>query len=156
MKRFSVLVLIAGLTACQTNDPANQRASATLSGLFLGAFVGYNILSSGGNGQTIMTILGAAAGSAGGYYAADYIIRMDREKMERAAFLSLDGAAEGSTVYWENEDTGSAGSFWVLRSFQEPDGRLCREFIANVMGDSATIERQNKACRIRNGAWEIG
>ena len=155
MKRIAALILVAGLTACQTNDPANQRASATLSGLFLGAFVGYNILGSG-TGQTIMTVLGAAAGGAGGYYAADYIIRMDKQKMERAAFLSLDSAAEGSTVYWENEDTGSAGSFTILRSFQSSNGRRCREFIANTMGEAATVERQETACQIRNGAWEIG
>lgn len=155
MKRFAVLVLVAGLAACQTGDPANQRASATLSGMFLGAFVGYNILS-GGTGQTIMTVLGAAAGGTGGYYAAEYIIQKDKQKMERAAFLSLDSASEGSTVYWENDDTGSAGSFRILRSFQASDGRDCREFIANAMGESATIERQSTACRIRNGAWEIG
>lgn len=154
MKRIAVLVFAASLAACQTNDPDNQRAVGAVSGVILGAFVGYNMFSSG-TGQTIMTLLGGAAGGAGGYYAADYIIKRDKEKMEKAAFLSLDSAAEGSTVYWENDDTGSAGSFTVLRSFQSQEGRRCREFMANAMGELGTIEKKETACLRHNGSWEI-
>jgi len=154
MKRIAVLLLAGSLAACQTSDPDNQRAVGAMSGVILGAFIGYNMFGSG-SGQTIMAALGAAAGGAGGYYAADYVIKQDQKKMEKAAFLSLDSASEGSTVYWENDETGSAGSFKVLRSFQSPEGRRCRELMASAMGELGTVEKKETACLLHNGAWEI-
>ena len=154
MKRIIVLVFATSLAACQTSDPANQRAVGTLSGMILGAFVGYQLLGNG-SGQTIMAILGAAAGGAGGFYATDYIIRRDQARKDKAAYLGLDSAAEGSTVYWENADTGSAGSFTILRSFQSADGRYCREFKASTMGELRTVTQTETACRLQTGAWEV-
>ena len=155
MKRTIVLALALSLAACQsTSDPANQRAVGTLTGMALGAFVGYSLFG-GGSGQTIFATLGAVAGGAGGYYATDYIIRRDQAKKDKAAYLSLDSGAEGSTVYWENDETGSAGSFTVLRSFQSADGRYCREFKASTMGELGTVNQTETACRLRSGAWEI-
>ena len=155
MKRIAVLALAISLVACQqTSDPANQRAVGTLSGMFIGAFIGYSLIG-GDTGRAIMTVLGAAAGGAGGYYATDYIIKRDQQMKDHAAFLSLDGGKIGSTVYWENEDTGSAGSFTVLRTFKSSDGRRCREFTANTMGVLRTVKQTETACQLSNGSWEI-
>lgn len=155
MKRIAILALALSLTACKvTSDPDNQRAAGAVTGAIFGAFVGYNLVSSS-FGQTIMVMLGAAAGSAGGYYAADYVIKRDKEKLSRAAYEGLTSTPVGKTVYWENHDTGSAGSFTVQRAFVTPDGRMCRKFSTNIMGDLDTIENTSTACRLHNGAWEI-
>lgn len=155
MKRVVILALVLSLTACKaTNDPDNQRAIGAVTGVILGAFVGYNLVS-GGAGQSIMTLLGAAAGGAGGFYAADYVIKRDKKKMSRAAYKGLTNTPVGKTVYWENQDTGSAGSFTVNRAFETADGRMCREFSTNIMGDLDTVENNRTACRLHNGAWEM-
>ena len=79
MKRIIFLALALSLASCKTTgDPDNQRAVGAVAGAVIGAFVGYQF--GGGSGQTIMTVLGAVAGSAGGYYAADYIIKRDRKR----------------------------------------------------------------------------
>ena len=155
MKRVVILALALSLTACKvTGDPDNQRAVSTVTGAIFGAFVGYNLLG-GSSGQSIMALFGAAAGGAGGFHAADYAIKRDKKKMSRAAYEGLTNTSVGKTVYWENQDTGSAGSFTVNRAFVTADGRMCREFSTNIMGDLDTIEDNRTACRMHNGAWEI-
>jgi surface antigen len=156
MKRFATLVLVASLaiTACQqTKDPDNQRAVGAVSGAILGAILGYAI--GNGSGEAVMALLGAGVGSVGGYYAADEIIKRDKKNMQKAAYESLSSGVEGQIVYWENQETGSAGSFTVLRSYQTRDGRLCRDVSAWAMGDSQTTERRQTACRLTNGGWEL-
>ena len=100
-------------------------------------------------------LLSAGAGAAGGYYAADEIVKRDREKMQNAAYESLNRGARGRAVYWENRDTGSAGSFTVLRSYRARDGRLCREISARAMGARKTTQRRRTACRLNDGGWEL-
>lgn len=154
MKKVIFLALALSLAACKTtNDPANTRAVFTIGGTIIGAIIGYEL--GNGTGQTIMAMLGAAAGGAGGYYAADYIIENDRKKMKKAAYRGLEETPVGGTVYWQNRDTGSAGSFTVLRAFATADGRQCRDFVAHLMGDLDTLEERRTACRIHYGAWEI-
>ena len=152
MKRFAMMALAASLaTACQTTgDPDNQRAVGAVGGALVGAFVGYTMFGAGG-GQAVMALLGGV----GGYYAIDEIIKRDKKKMQKAAYESLNGGTQGRTVYWENQDTGSAGSFTILRSYQARDGRPCRDFSARAMGDRQTTDRRRTACRRANGDWEL-
>ena len=154
MKRVIILALALSLAACKTtDDPDNARAVGAVAGAVIGAFIGYQF--GGGSGQVVMTALGAAAGGAGGFYAADYVIKRDQKKMKKAAFEDLTATPVGGTVYWQNPDTGSAGSFTVLRAFETADGRQCREFVANTMGELDTVKNQQTACRIHNGAWVV-
>jgi len=154
MKRVIILALALSLAACKTtDDPDNTRAVGAVAGAVLGAFIGYQL--GGGTGQTLMTVLGAVGGGAGGYYAADYVIKRDQKKMKKAAYEGLTTTPVGGTVYWQNSDTGSAGSFTVLRAFKTADGRRCREFVSSVMGELDTVKNQKTACRIHNGAWEV-
>lgn len=155
MKKVIFLTLALSLAACKsTGDPDNQRAVGAVAGAVFGAFVGYNFFG-GGSGQEVMAVLVGAAGAAGGYYAADYIIKRDQQKMEKAAYEGLTNTPVGKSVYWENKETGTAGSFKVLRAYATADGRQCREFTTNVMGALKTVENRRTACRIHNGAWEI-
>lgn len=154
MKRVIYLALALSLAACKTtDDPDNTRAVGAVAGAVLGAFIGYQF--GNGTGQTLMTVLGAVGGGAGGFYAADYVIKRDQKKMKKAVYQGLTETPVGGTVYWQNPDTGSAGSFKVLRAFQTADGRQCREFVANIMGERDTVKNQQTACRIHNGAWEV-
>ncbi len=156
MNRIAMVALAASLaTACQTaGGPDNQRAVGAVRGAMLGAIVGYSLLG-GGSGRHVMALLGAGAGGYGGYYAVDDIIQRDKKKMQKAAYESLSAGAKGKTVYWENRDTGSAGSFTVLRSYQTRDGRLCRDLSAKAMGDRRTTDRRRTACRLTDGGWEF-
>jgi surface antigen len=154
MRRVIFLALALSLAACKTtDDPANTRAVFTVAGAIVGAIIGYEL--GNGSGEAVMAMLGAAAGGAGGYYAADYVIRRDQEKMKKAAYEGLENTPVGGTVYWQNRDTGSAGSITVLRAYASRQGRECREFVAHLMGDLDTTERRRTACRLHNGAWEI-
>ena len=154
MKRVIFLVLVLSLTACKTTeDPDNTRAVGAVAGAIFGAFIGYQF--GNGSGQAVMSLLGAAAGGTGGFYAADYVIKRDQKKMKKAVYQGLTATPVGGTVYWQNSDTGSAGSFTILRAFKNADGRQCREFVTNVMGALKTVKSQQTACRIHNGAWEV-
>ena len=156
MKRIAMFALAASLaTACQTNDdPDNQRALGAVGGAIAGAIISYSLFGNS-DSNAILTLLGTGAGSVGGYYAVDEIIKRDKNKMQKAAFESLNAGVDGQAVYWENQDTGSAGSFTVLRSYQRRDGRLCRDFTATAMGDRHTTDHRRTACRLADGGWEV-
>jgi surface antigen len=156
MKRIAMMALAASLAAaCQiTSDPDNKRAAGAVGGAILGVVAGYTMFGSG-SGQSVMALLGAGAGGAGGYYVVDAIVKRDRKKRQKAAYESLNGGEVGRTVYWENQATGSAGSFTVLRSYRARDGRLCRDYSAKAMNELQTTDQRRTACRLADGGWEL-
>ena len=156
MKRLAMMALSASLaTACQTTgDPDNKRAAGAVGGAILGVVAGYTMFGSG-SGQSVMALLGAGAGGAGGYYAVDGIIKRGRKKMQKAAYESLNGGEVGRIVYWEIQAAGSAGSFTVLRSYRARDGRLCRDNSAKAMNELKNTDQRRTACRLADGGWEL-
>jgi surface antigen len=150
-----IAVLALTLAGCQTKNEGSMRASMLITGALVGGFVGYNFFASSDAARVIFGLAGAAAGSYGAKYASDHIIKKDMERRKMAAYQSLVVADEGVPVFWENPETGSSGSFKVLRSYKSAEGRVCRELETHDSGEDGSVTNQQTACQLFNGAWEL-
>jgi surface antigen len=143
------------LVGCKTNNEGSMRASMLITGALVGGFVGYNFIGSSDAARVIFGMAGVAAGSYGAKYASDHIIKKDQERRKKAAYQSLVEVEEGLPVFWENPETGSSGSFKVLRTYKSTEGRVCRELESHAAGEDGAVTKQQTACQLFNGAWEL-
>lgn len=126
-----------------------------IAGVMAGGFIGYNIIGGSDAARAIFSVAGMAAGGAGARYASDYVIQRDQVRRKKAAYRSLSNAKEGVPFYWKNPETGSHGSYKVLKSYTSPEGRQCRELESHASGEEGAVTKREIACQIYNGAWEI-
>ena len=156
IKNFVLIAALALiLVGCQTKNEGSMRASMMITGALAGGFIGYNYLGGGDAVRTILGIAGMAAGAYGADYASDFVIKKDQERRKMAAYQSLVTANEGVPVYWDNPETGSSGSFKVLRTYKSTEGRVCRELESHAAGEEGSVTKQQTACQLFNGAWEL-
>ena len=156
LKNSALIVVVALLlVGCQTKNPGSMRASMLIVGALAGGFFGYNVLGSSDATKVILGMAGAAAGGYGAMYASDFIIKRDMKRRKMAAYQSLVAKNEGVPYYWENPETGSSGSFTILRTFKSAEGRVCRDVEAHAVGEEGSVTKQQTACQLFNGAWEL-
>jgi surface antigen len=152
-KKFAVLLVVtAAMSGCQTQNEGSMRASMMIAGVMAGGFIGYNLVGGSDAARAIFSIAGMAAGGAGAQYASEFVIKRDQERRKKAAYRSLSAKKEGVPFYWKNPETGSEGSFKVLRSYKSPEGRRCRELESHAKGGEGAVTKRQTACRIHNGA----
>ncbi|MEQ9489685.1 MAG: RT0821/Lpp0805 family surface protein [Alphaproteobacteria bacterium] len=158
---FAVSAMCAAsiaLSACG-NVPKFDRdetiATGVVAGALIGGLIGYSALSGSASGELIGMALGAGAGAVGGYYAADYLTRLDRRAMEETTYATLTDSPIGETRSWNNEGSGNSGEVHAIRTFMSGEGQLCRDYanVAKVQGER--IETYHTACRNAAGAWVV-
>lgn len=155
MRRFGILALILALGGCELGDRDNKVALSTLLGMGAGGVLGWYVNGSNSFGsQFLYSSIGAAAGAAGGYFLAQYLLPPDREKLDSTAYNALSNGKVGESVSWGDRTTGTWGTFTPTRDFTDGDGRSCREYVAtiNTRGESGKIEES--ACRLPDGGWK--
>ena len=161
-KRLTALALVGGLvlsqTACTTGDGElsadDKVAIATVAGAVVGGIVGYQFL--GGEDTRLLWALGlGAAGAYGGKMLGEHLTRYDRTAMQETAYKSLTESPTGETAVWRNGNTGTNGSITPVRTYLDAQGRICREYDAqvNVAGD--TVSGREKACLTEAGHWVV-
>jgi anti-sigma factor RsiW len=81
-------------------------------------------------------------------------LEADRSAMAGAMSEALEKRLSGVAVRWQNSETGSAGSVTPIRTFQNSDGRWCREYREEktLLGHIET--HRAIACRSTAGAWK--
>lgn len=134
--------------ACDSHRPAG-----IILGGVTGAAVGYQF--GDGKGQHVATALGALMGMFIGNAVGAQLDATDAACAEAAASNAL-AEPIGTTINWNNPDTGAAGS---VRSTREgsnaQNGQYCREFVQTVTVGGQLQEAYGIACRQPDGNWQI-
>jgi surface antigen len=79
----------------------------------------------------------------------------DWRRARGAMAIALDPQGNGSSVAWDNPDTGMRGAFTpVGQPFVKSD-EICRAFLATVNGQALASSLQGTACRPSGGEWAI-
>ena len=68
---------------------------------------------------------------------------------------ALGQKEEGTSIPWQNPNTGSRGTVTPVAAAYIKDGFACRNFIASHVGDGRESWYEGTACRIHRGEWEI-
>ena len=113
-----------------------------------GSFIG------SGTGRLIATAFGTFAGGLVGGEIGGRLDRVDREKADATAFKTLEYAPDGKTIEWQNPDSRTRGTMTATRTDLR-DTTVCRDFVQSVSHKEQTQTRAGKACRTREGSWQV-
>jgi len=151
---LAALVLPLALAACARGDyPGPKQSVGTVGGAVLGGLLGSQIGE--GQGRLWATGAGAVLGALAGSEIGKSLDRADQLYMSRTTQASLEHTRTGTTSTWENPDTGHSGSVTPVDTYQQPDGRYCREFQQTVTIGGRSEQAYGTACRQPDGSWEI-
>lgn len=124
-----------------------EEIGQVLGGL-AGAAVGSQI--GDGTGRLIAIIGGAAIGVLVGGSIGRAMDRADYACVDH----TLEYAETGRTVAWENPDSGTRYRVTPKETYQNSQGRYCREYLTEAVIDGRTRQVYGTACRQPDGSWE--
>jgi surface antigen len=84
--------------------------------------------------------------------------RLDAEDWRRARAAmgtALDPQGNGSSVSWENAQSGSRGSFVPVAQTYPADDKICRAFLAKIETADGSEDLQGTACRDNSSDWNV-
>jgi surface antigen len=73
---------------------------------------------------------------------------------ERCVGQVLEHAGAEQTVAWRNPDSGASYQVTPTRTWQEQDGRYCREYTTTVRIGGKPQQAYGTACRQPDGSWQ--
>jgi surface antigen len=103
---------------------------------------------------TMVLMLGACAGLTGSdstlYQSlADSDVKLASRTMQS----TLEGAPDGATRSWANEQTGHRGSLTPTRTYVSDSGQFCREYREELVVGAQSGSFYHAACRDGNARW---
>lgn len=129
------------------NGKCNREAIGTVLGGAVGGAIGSSIGKDSNRGAAIIlgTVLGAVIGNRIGKSMDD----ADRACIGHA----LELAADRRTVTW----TGAEGISYMVTPLNSFDngGQKCREYRLRMNGRGISEDRNERACLVREGQWEV-
>jgi surface antigen len=153
--RLSIAGLAAiSLAACAgdyRNSP--KEMGGTLVGAGIGGLLGSKI--GGGKGQLAAVAAGTILGGLLGNSVGRSLDRADQAYATRTAHQTLETAPTGTVAQWTNPDTGHAGTFKPVRTYQTNQGQYCREYQQTVTVGGQVQSAYGTACRKPDGSWDI-
>ncbi|MHA1568507.1 MAG: RT0821/Lpp0805 family surface protein [Alphaproteobacteria bacterium] len=151
-KSVPVVLIALALAACESTGGQKQTVGTVLGGVG-GAVLGSTIGKGGGKLVAVAagTMLGALLGSEIGRS----LDKADQAHANRTAQQSLESAPTGKPSRWVNPDSGHSGSVTPTRTFKSARGQNCREFEQTVTIDGRTEVAYGTACRQADGTWKI-
>jgi len=145
------VILVLALGACQQGQ-VNKQTGGTIIGAGLGALVGSQIGS--GGGQLAAVAVGTLAGAFLGSEVGKSLDRADQLAMQRTSHSALETAPTHQVSSWRNPDSGHSGTVTPTRTYQTSSGRHCREYTQTVTIDGRTETIRGIACRQYDGTWK--
>ena len=146
------MLLAMGLAGC---DPTTGMpgAKATVGGLGGATAGGLLAAAVGGSSAGIAAgvILGGLVGGAFG----DRLDAKDRQAANQAAVRALETTQSGTSIAWQNPDSGHAGTVTPTRTYQTAGGQYCREYQQALTIDGQQHRSYGTACRQPDGSWKI-
>ena len=125
-----------------------RQVVGALVGGGTGAVVGSNIGK--GSGKDIATVAGAVIGAIIGGSIGRSLDRIDTACMGQV----LEHAPNGQTIVWENPENSTRVQMTPVKTYEQNDGRYCREYQTKVMIDGRLEDAYDRACRQPDGSWE--
>ena len=148
-KTLGLSLLVALLvTGCETAGP-----KATVGGL--GGAAAGGLLGAGLGGSPEAIAAGVILGGLLGGAIGDRLDAADRRYAQQAAYGAFERSPTGTSTTWENPDTGHAGSFTPVHTYQTTDGINCREFQQTIIVGGKREQAYGTACRQPDGQWKI-
>ncbi|WP_210398208.1 RT0821/Lpp0805 family surface protein [Motiliproteus sediminis] len=68
---------------------------------------------------------------------------------------TLETQMSGTTVEWQDEQTGLAGTITPVRTFKTEQGKFCREFLERQLIKEQWQEQRGIACREGKEEWQV-
>lgn len=146
------IILALALGACQEGQ-FNKQTGGTLIGAGLGALVGSQIGS--GGGQLAAVAIGTLAGAYLGSEIGKSLDRADKLAMRQTSQSALETAPTHQVSTWRNPDSGHSGTITPTRTYQSSGGQNCREYTQTVTIDGRTETIRGNACRQYDGTWKV-
>lgn len=72
-----------------------------------------------------------------------------------AVAQALEHAGDGQAIVWNDPETRSAYQVVPTKTYQEPGGRYCREYLTTATVGGRVQDAYGQACRQPDGSWEI-
>lgn len=78
----------------------------------------------------------------------------DQIAMNTALNKALEVNLSGNELAWRNPDSGRTALFTPVRTYQDKDGKYCREYRKDVTSNNQTETTYGLACRTDEGTWK--
>ena len=130
----------------------NKATAGTLLGGVVGGLAGSRF--GGGTGKLVAVGVGTLLGAALGNAAGQSLDRADQAYAQQAVGQAY-AAPTGSTVRWNNPQSGNWGTYTPTRDGTGPSGELCREFQTTISVGGQLQQGFGTACRQPDGSWRV-
>ena len=154
MKKIANLLLITvvsiSMVAC--TGQMNKQGGGTLIGGGVGGLLGSQF--GGGEGKIATVAVGALAGALIGNQIGKTMDEHDKLMLEKSSHQALEFSPSGSSVEWNNPDSGNHGYITPTKTFKE-SGQYCREYQQEIVVGGEKNKAYGKACRQADGHWKI-
>lgn len=127
----------------------NRQLLGSLLGGATGALAGSHIGQGSGQDAAIVggTIIGVLVGGS---------IGRSMDQLDQSCIGQiLEHGPSDKTVQWQNPDTGAAYEVTPAGTYQEPQGRYCREYQTTATVGGKTERMYGTACRQADGSWQL-
>ncbi len=151
-KVFVAALVAVSLGACAETGIKKQHGGM-LAGAALGGLAGSQI--GGGTGKMVAVGAGVLLGALLGSEVGKSLDRMDQMHANRSYETAMESTPTGQTAAWSNPDSGHAGSYTPVKTYQSAAGNYCREFQQTITVGGRTETAYGTACRQPDGDWRI-
>lgn len=134
------------------SDYGQKETVGGLTGAALGGVLGAQFGS--GRGRLAMTGVGVLVGALMGSNIGRSMDDVDRLKADRAAHRAHSEPL-GSTITWNNPDSGNRGTVTPVRDGTMENGQYCREYRQTITVAGKTQDGYGIACQQPDGSWRL-
>lgn len=127
----------------------NGTLLGTLLGAAAGGLLGAQIGK--GDGQLAAVAGGTLLGALVGGSIGKSMNRLDQSCVGQA----LEHAPDGQSIAWNAQEGGTQYQVTPVNSYQQTDGRYCREYQTTAVVNGQAQDVYGTACRQPDGAWQI-
>ena len=149
-KTMVAIVLVTALAGCSGGE---KQSMGTVLGAGLGALAGSQVGK--GKGKLVAVAVGTLAGAALGSEIGKSLDRADRLAMRQSTQKALENNRTGNASTWRNPDSGNHGTVTPTRTYEVASGDVCREYQQTVTIGGKTQTVVGRACRQADGTWRI-
>lgn len=142
-------LVMAAVTGCETIQSNPKAAIGAAGGAALGG-----LIAGAAHGNPAAIAASVIGGGLVGGMVGNMLDGRDKRLAAEAPHRALEAAPAGTTVAWQNPDTGHSGAVTLTRACQTTSGTYCREYQQSVTMDGTPEQMRGTACRRPDGSWK--